>query len=53
MERRRRLLQLDAPVLHEVLTPGAVEREIARLEAELGMNDPEAKARLKRKDPAE
>ena len=53
MERRARLLQLDAPVLHEVLTPGAVEREIARLEAELGMNDPEAKARLKRKDPAE
>jgi hypothetical protein len=37
LERRARLLQLDAPTQHEVITVSAVEREIARLEEELGV----------------
>jgi Homeodomain-like domain len=35
MQRRARLLGLDAPTKHEVLTIDAIDAEIARLEAEL------------------
>lgn len=36
MERRSKLLGLDAPQRHEMVTLDAVEAEIRRLEAELG-----------------
>jgi len=39
-ERRARLLGLDAPVKVEAITVDQIEAEIARLAAELGMNDP-------------
>jgi len=35
MQRRARLLGLDAPTKHEVMTIDAIDAEIARLEAEL------------------
>lgn len=37
IDRRCRLLGLDAPQRHEVITMGAIEAEIGRLEAELGV----------------
>ncbi len=39
IDRRCKLLGLDAPVRHEVVTMDAVEAEIARLSAELGRNE--------------
>jgi predicted DNA-binding protein (UPF0251 family) len=38
MDRRAKLLGLDSPTKHEVITLGAVEAEIQRLEAKLGAN---------------
>jgi hypothetical protein len=38
-ERRARLLGLDAPTKVETFSMGAIEAEIARLSAELGLND--------------
>jgi hypothetical protein len=40
IDRRCKLLGLDAPIKHEVVTLGAVEREIARLEAEIAAGGP-------------
>lgn len=37
IDRRCRLLGLDAPVRHELVTMSAIEAEIARLSAELGV----------------
>lgn len=37
---QRKLYGLDEPTRHEVVSIGAVEAEIARLEAQLGDNDP-------------
>lgn len=44
MHHRARLLGLYAPEQLEVLTPGRIEQEIARLEAELGEHDGAAEA---------
>jgi hypothetical protein len=38
IDRRCKLLGLDAPTRHEVVTIGAVEAAIARLEAEIGQS---------------
>jgi hypothetical protein len=38
-ERRAKLLGLDAPTRHEVITLGHIDAEIARLEAELGRGE--------------
>lgn len=43
-ERRAKLLGLDAPTRHEVITMDAVEAEIRKLEAELGGNAGRAEA---------
>jgi hypothetical protein len=40
IDRRCRLLGLDAPHRHEVFTMGAIEAEIERLTAEIGVTDP-------------
>jgi hypothetical protein len=43
MERRARLLGLDAPAKHEVLTLDAIDAEIRRLEEQLSQIAPHAK----------
>lgn len=42
IDRRCKLLGLDAPQRHEIVTMDAVEAEIKRLTVELGVNDPAA-----------
>jgi len=44
MDRRAKLLGLDAPVKTEVITLDFIQAEIARLEASLGENDEHAEA---------
>jgi hypothetical protein len=43
-ERRAKLLGLDAPTRHEVITMDAIEAEISKLEAEVGRNAGRAEA---------